>query len=141
MSITQISVIARNEPGSMAKITKTLANAGVNGIAMNTAELYEGGAVRLIVDKPEQAIEALEKAHMLVVTTQVTAVYIAPKPGSLADLLSELAVKQVDIAYMYTFPSNKDPNKAILIFKSKQNDVEHVLAKLDVQSLGLPDLI
>jgi hypothetical protein len=140
MSVTQISVIARNEPGSMAKIAKALGDAGVIGIAMSTAELYEGGAARIIVDNPNKALDALEKKGFLLATTEVTVVEIDDAPGALARLLGELAVRQIDIAYMYVFPSRRAQDKAVMVFKTKVDGVSELLRELKVKELSLDDL-
>jgi hypothetical protein len=48
--VKQISIFSENKPGKLHKITKVLAEAGVNILAINIASSNGFGVIRFIVD-------------------------------------------------------------------------------------------
>ena len=59
MQIQQISVFVENKPGRLADITETLAQGQVNIRAVSVADTSDFGILRLIVDKPQEAVRTL----------------------------------------------------------------------------------
>ena len=70
MQIQQISIFVENKSGRLAEITEALAAAKVDIRAVSIADTSDFGILRLIVDKPKEAVEAL-KACLL---------YTSPSP-------------------------------------------------------------
>lgn len=121
MQIKQLSVFIENKSGRLAEITETLARAGVDIRAISIADTSDFGILRLIVDDPERAVEALRKENMTVSLTTVIAIGIPDRPGEFAKAMRVLADANVGIEYMYAFIS-RDRNKAYVLLRVDDND-------------------
>ena len=71
MQIQQISVFVENKSGRLAEITEALAAANVDIRAVSIADTSDFGILRLIVNKPKEAVEALKAAGLTVSLTSV----------------------------------------------------------------------
>ena len=80
MQIQQLSIFVENKSGRLAEITEILGTAGVDIRAISVADTSDFGILRLIVDKPKEAVEALRAANLTVSLTSVIAVGIDDKP-------------------------------------------------------------
>lgn len=116
MSIRQLSVFVENKPGRLAEITETLAKAEVDIRAISVADTSDFGILRVIVDKPSEAVLALKEASMTVSLTDVIAVGIEDKPGSFSKSVRVLADAGLTVEYMYAFIS-RDKGKAYIIIR------------------------
>ena len=116
MGIKQISVFLENTSGRLSEVTKTLANAGINLRAISIADTEDFGILRLIADKTDEAIAALNSAGFTTGLTDVIAVEIDDVPGSLAKLMELFQKSQVNIEYLYASLEGK-MGKAVVIFK------------------------
>ena len=121
MSIKQISVFLENTTGRICEVTQTLAKAGVNLRAVSIADTADFGILRLIVDKNDEAINALTSAGFTTRETTVAAVEIEDTPGSLADLLELFQKSGINIEYLYASLEGS-VGKAVVIFKLEDND-------------------
>ena len=116
MAIKQISVFLENTTGRLSEVTATLADAQINLRAISIADTADFGILRLIVDKIDKAIDALVAAGFTTRQTDVAAVEIDDKPGSLAKLMDLFKVHKVNIEYLYASLEGQG-GKAIVIFK------------------------
>ena len=121
MEIKQISVFFENKPGRLGEVTKVLADAGINLRAISIADTAEFGILRLIVNDYEKAAEALNKANFITRVTNVAAVEIEDKPGSLAKVMDIFKTANVNIEYLYASLEGKQ-GKAVVIFKLGDHD-------------------
>jgi hypothetical protein len=124
MVIQQISIFLENKSGRLADVTRVMAQAGINLRAISIADTADFGILRVIVDKPDAALEALAKAGFTTRTTDVLALEIEDVPGSLAKIMDIFKETGVNIEYLYA-SLEKNGNKAVVIFKVE--DVEHGL--------------
>lgn len=131
--ISQITVFLENEKGRLSAMCATLGEAGIDMRALTIAETAEYGLVRLIVDQPEAALEALKAADYRAISTKVVAVKLGNRPGALASLLAKVEDLDVNIEYGYCFSSNEDC--AIDVFKVA--DVEAAVEKLEAAGYEL----
>ncbi|MDR2124515.1 MAG: amino acid-binding protein [Desulfovibrio sp.] len=115
MIIDQISVFVENNPGRLADIAGILGKAGIDMRAMSIADTAKFGILRLIVDKPREALELLRAAECVVSVTPVLAVSIKDLPGSLAVVLRVLAEAGINVEYGYAFVSRKQGNAYVVI--------------------------
>ena len=84
MQIQQISVFVENKSGRLAEITEALAAANVDIRAVSIADTSDFGILRLIVNKPKEAVEALKAAGLTVSLTSVIATGIDDQPRGFA---------------------------------------------------------
>ena len=134
MGIKQISVFLENTAGRICEVTKILADNDVNIRAINIADTATFGILRLIVDKTDMAYNALALAGFTARLTDVIAVEVEDKPGSLDTLMKILQKNMVNIEYLYA--SLKEiSGKAVVIFRLE--DMEKGLSILEENSIKM----
>ncbi len=116
MQIKQISVFLENNAGRLGEVTKVLAEADINIRAISIADTADFGILRIIVDKNLEALKALNDAGFTTRITDVVAVEIEDKPGSLAYVMEIFQKESVNIEYLYASLEGKE-GKAVVIFK------------------------
>ena len=116
MNIKQISVFLENNAGRLAEVTRVLAEAGINLRAISIADTADFGILRLIVDKCDEAQNALKNSGFTTRLTDVAAVEIEDAPGSLARVMDLFRKTSVNIEYLYASLEGK-AGKAVVIFK------------------------
>jgi len=121
MAIKQISVFLENTTGRICEVTQTLAKAGVNLRAISIADTADFGILRLIVDKTDEAVNALAAAGFTIRQTAVAAVEIEDKPGSLAALMELFQKSGINIEYLYASLEGSH-GKAVVIFKLEDHE-------------------
>jgi hypothetical protein len=136
MKIKQISIFLENRKGRLYDVCSLLGQKGVNIRALNVAETESFGILRVVVDKPEAAIEALKLADITARITDVVAVEVEDKPGGLADILKVLSDAAVNIEYMYGFVE-KSSDKALMVFRFDDVDkAAAILKKHNIKVVG-----
>ncbi|MDR0321724.1 MAG: ACT domain-containing protein [Treponema sp.] len=121
MGIKQISVFLENTTGRLSEVTKTLAAAKINLRAISIADTADFGILRLIVDKTDEAVDALNSAGFTTRQTDVVAVEIEDTPGSLAKLMEFFQKSQINIEYLYASLEGQI-GKAVVVFKLKDHE-------------------
>ncbi|HOT06647.1 MAG: hypothetical protein A4E45_00944 [Methanosaeta sp. PtaB.Bin039] len=114
--IKQISLFVENKPGRMAKVSKTLSEAGVNIRAMTVAEAGDFGVIRMVVDVPEKGYQVLKAAGFTVSMTDVLAVEMKDSPGGLYEIVDTLGTNNINVDYAYAFVTAK-AERAMLILR------------------------
>ena len=99
----QLSVFVENKVGRLSAVLDVLKENNIDISALSLADTSEYGILRLVVDKPDVAIEALKASGVMVKCTQVIAAAMDDAPGGLAYLLDLLTKANVGIEYMYAF--------------------------------------
>ncbi|MDR2355197.1 MAG: ACT domain-containing protein [Clostridiales Family XIII bacterium] len=140
MTIDQLSIFVENSPGSLAEITGVLGDAGIDLRAMSIADTKDFGILRIIVNDPARAREALRAANCVVSVTQVLAVAIEDAPGSLSRVLRVLADAGISIEYIYAFITRKKDG-AYVIFRVEDNErAVRAFAAHGVRTVGAAEL-
>jgi len=137
MSLEQISVFVENKTGKLNEVIKVLAANKLDIRAMTVADTAEFGILRLIADDTIATVTALRDAGCIVRQTQVLAVELKDRPGSLAKVLDVLAKAGVGIEYMYAFLGGKEVDQAFMIFKVAH--IDRAEATLEVAGFHLVD--
>ncbi len=99
MAVKQVTVFIGNKEGRIEKVTEVLKENDINISSLSLAESVDFGLLRLIVADPEKAKDALKAEGLSARLSDVIAVEIPNKTGSLHDLLT--ALKDFNIEYMY----------------------------------------
>ncbi len=140
MIIKQISVLIENKPGTLAELTRFLADKGVNLRALSIADTQDFGILRLICEDPDEVHEALKADGYIVSMTDVLAVELADRPGSLAAVLELLAKAGVMVEYTYAFLTTR-VGAAFMIFRVDDNaKAEQTLTKAGIRLANMRDL-
>jgi hypothetical protein len=105
-----------NKAGRIAEVTSILAEAGINIKALSIADTSDFGVLRMIVDKSEKALKALNEKGLTVGQTDVLAIEVEDKPGGLNRILNLLQQQHINVEYMYAFVQPSAQN-AVMIFR------------------------
>ncbi|NLK29327.1 MAG: amino acid-binding protein [Clostridiales bacterium] len=127
MLIKQLSVFIENRKGRLERVTETLCKHNINILSFSLADTSEYGLLRMIVSDPEFGKKVLKEEGFSAKLTDVIAVKIAQKPGTLHDVLKLLFEAELSVEYMYTL-STAGKNTSIIM---KLSDLETALATLD----------
>jgi hypothetical protein len=125
MSLKQLNVFVENKKGALVEITETLASNQVNIRALSIADTEEFGILRLIVSDVDKAVIALRDANFAVMLTDVVCISCPDVAGSLAQVLDQLAERDVFIEYMYAFAHGENAN--VVIRPNNVNKCLHAL--------------
>lgn len=127
MALKQLSVIVNNEKGQLAKVTRILADAGINLRAMSIADTEHFGILRLIVSDTEKAREALKNAGCLTQITEVVGVKIGDRPGALSDTLEILNRAEINLEYLYAFCARTEKHAYMVLRVADIEAAEKIL--------------
>jgi hypothetical protein len=127
MLVRQINVFLENQSGRLAEVTRTLGQNSIDIRALYIADTTEYGILRMILDKPEQAVDVLTKAGFTVSSTPVIALAIADKPGTLDHALSILSDGSLSLEYLYAYVGRASDDAVVVI---RVRDPELALSKL-----------
>ena len=119
MKVEQISVFLENRAGRLLAVTRLLGEHGINIRALSLADTSDFGILRLIVDQPGAARNALDEAGFTLSVTSVIAVDVPDEPGGLAGVLERLHAHGINVEYMYAFVE-RTTGKAVLIFRFEE---------------------
>lgn len=136
MLLKQVSIFVQNKTGRMAQVARLIANLGIDIRSLYVADTSDFGIMRLIVDKPEQAMEALKAEGLAVSLTDVLAIGMEDKPGTFASVLEIFEKFSIDIEYMYAFIT-RNHNQAVIIVRVDDNMCEKSINILTESGISL----
>ena len=99
---TQFSIFLINKPGVLAGVTKALAKAKINIIAMALMDSGEHGTLRIVCDDAEKTRKVLGSAHDRWTETDVIVLELENEPGAFAGVAQKLAAAHINISYAYS---------------------------------------
>jgi hypothetical protein len=134
MKIKQISIFLENRKGRLYDVCLLLGENDINIRALNVAETESFGVLRIVVNKPENAIKIFKDAGIIAKITDVIAIEVDDRPGGLADILKVLADEDVNIEYMYGFVE-KSSDRALMVFRF--DDVDKAAAILKKHNIRI----
>ena len=113
---TQLNLTLDNEIGTLARLSRDLANGGVNLLALSAHEVdRHKGIVRLLVPNRELATRALSKAGYAFTVEEVLFVELQHRPGALAKAVEKLARARINIRYAYATASSRTRRTAAVV--------------------------
>ncbi len=117
----QLSIFLENRPGGLARVCGTLAEAGINILALSIHDTVDHAIVRLIADRPVKALLILEQLGLYIMETDVLLIELDNEPGALAEVSRKLARADINIEYAYCTATTNQKN-GCLIIKSEEPD-------------------
>jgi hypothetical protein len=115
MLVKQISVFLENKSGRLAEVTRVLGERSINISALSIADTTDFGILRLIVNRPEEAEEALKDGGFTVSCTSVIAIAVSDEPGGLAKALQAMDREAIGIEYMYAFVGKTEKEALVIL--------------------------
>ena len=131
-AVNLLAVFVENKPGQTARITKLLADAGVNICWVTIANSGSFGVMKFLVDKSDPAVRALKDKGLMVSLLEVLAVEVPDKPGSLQGVADLLGRNNINLDNCSGFVAN---NRALLVIEV--HEFAQARAILEKQGLHL----
>ena len=140
MTVQQISVFLENKPGGLAEFTKVLSDNNIDMRAMCIAETPDFGILRIIVNDVYNTVCTMKEAGYICSVTNVLAVEIPDKPGSLLHTLTVLGENNINLEYSYAFTTRKK-DVAYMILRVNDNEkAAEVLAENGIKMVDQDEL-
>ena len=140
MEITQISVFLENRKGRLNELCTLLGNNDINIMALTVADTETFGVLRMVADKPEEALKLLKDNGFTARRTRVLAVEVGNDPGGLAKIVRIFDENDANVEYMYAF-AQTITDKALLVFKIEDFDHgKEILLKNGVNLISMTDI-
>ena len=121
MLVEQIAVFLDNKVGALDKLISLLAENKINIESLNISENSDFGIVKIITDKNDEAIAILSQNGYTAKSTQLIALEVEDKPGSLKKFLDMLSSKGIQIDYIYSHTLKT--GKGQILFRTKDVDL------------------
>ena len=131
-----LSVFVVNEPGKLEKITRALTEKGLNIRAISMASTGEFGVVRVLVNDPDQGLEALKESRFTVTRRRILVALIDDRPGAMHELLVTLASAKVNVEDCYGFVIEEGRKAAIVFEVEKFPEAEKALAGTSIHLIS-----
>lgn len=103
--VRQLSVFIANEAGRVSEVTGLLGEAGINIRGFSVSDTADYGILRLVVDRPEDALASLKEHGFTVREDEVICIDLPDRPGGLAGVLKIVSEAGVNIEYVYSLVS------------------------------------
>lgn len=101
-TVRQLSVFIANEAGRVSEVTGLLGDHDINVRGFSVSDTADFGILRLIVDRPDEALVALREAGFSVREDEVVCIDLPDVPGGLANVLKIVSSAGVNIEYVYS---------------------------------------
>ena len=132
MAISQISVFVENRPGRLAD--------SIDIRALSVADTSDYGILRLIVNDPKSAVEALRSEGMTASATQVLGIIIPDEPGGLARAIKVLSDAQISVEYAYAFITPSVGNAYVIIRVEDNDKASEILKGAGIELIEQDDI-
>ena len=126
--LKQVSIYAENVKGKMLEITDVLMENNVNILGSVTNDSAEYGIVRMIVDNPTKAIEALTQKGIICKMTDVIGVEVKDEVGNLNRLLKALHDANINVDYLYLSFNRESGCPIMVLHTPDAKEVENSLS-------------
>ncbi len=112
----QLNLKLRNEPGTLARLCRDLADHGVNVLAMSAPDISaKSGPIRLLVVNSELAKRKVTDAGYSFSAEEVLYLELKNRPGSLAKAMEKLARAEINVRYSYVTAHTKARKTAVVV--------------------------
>jgi hypothetical protein len=126
---TQLTLSLVSRPGTLATLTRTLADAGVNILALSAAETSGRGKIRLLVNDPVKARRALRKAKYRATEQPVFALRLRNKPGALARVAARLAKERINVRSIYATTAGRGAAGVVVTVGGNPSKARRILGR------------
>jgi hypothetical protein len=117
----EVALRLPNEIGALNGIAKTLADKGINILAVSAWVEGDEAVVRLLTDEAARVVDALKAQHDGVREVDVVIAEVPHKPGMLRRITDTLAQNDIDIHHLYA-TSGATQDQCLVVFGTAHND-------------------
>ena len=135
MYIKQVSVFIENREGRLREVLDVLKKENVSIVSMSLADTSEYGLLRLLVNRPEDAMTGFQKNGFSAILTDVLGIRLAHRAGRLQELLDVICRANINIEYMYGLSTGTD-DASVVIKASDLEKAAEVLKETDVELIS-----
>ncbi len=129
--VKQLTILLENKPGALAQACSELATKDINILAMSVLDTIDSGLIRMVVSDPARAKKVLEGSGLNVIETDVLALEMTDKPGTLAEIARQLYKARIHIEYAYvSVPPDKGKSLGIFWVSNLKKASEILEAKV-----------
>jgi hypothetical protein len=128
MVIKQLSVFIENTKGRLERVTEALTEHNINIASFSLADTSEYGLLRMIVSDPEKGRKVLKEEGFSAMLTDVIAVKIEQRPGTLHQVLKYLSDADISVEYMYTLATAGRDTSIIMKLSDLKEGLEHLIS-------------
>lgn len=122
----EVVVRMQNEIGALDGLAKTVAEKGINVLAVSAWVEGAEAVIRLVTDDTVRVLDALRAQHRDTREADVLVTEAPHKPGMLRHITEKLAQGGIDIHYLYATGSARQEH-ALVVFATSHNDRAIVL--------------
>lgn len=126
----QLSIALENQPGRLARVSRLLADHGINIEAISVIDNVEQGMVRMLTSDPAAARQHVESSGFPVVEAEVLAIYTTDRLGRLALIAEALAGSGINIEYAYATVDHHGAQTLLVLKTSRPKKAREILAAL-----------
>ena len=140
MSVKEIDLLLKNEPGQLSLVSEILGSNGVNIIAFYAYSKGDEGGLKFVANDPERAITVLQSRGYKMNVVEVIACETPNHPGGLNSILKPIKKEGINVDYVYPCLSSQGTNgEAILILGVASKDRERTISVLKENWINLID--
>lgn len=111
----EFAIRMEDRPGTLGKVSRALADRGVNILAFQSFPTEGKALTRIVVDNPTAAKKVLDSERLTYTEAEVAQVKLLHRPGELARAASRLGEAKININYGYC-GAEPSTNVPLLIF-------------------------
>ena len=136
MYIKQITVFVENKSGRLSEILDTLAQNDIDISALSLADTTDFGLLRMIVNKPDDALKVLGDHGVIAKITDVLAIAVSDTAGGLSSALKVLSGEGLAIEYMYAFVGKSGSDALVVVRTDDQKKASEVCEKNGIKTVS-----
>lgn len=125
---TQLSIFLDNRPGTLARACQSLAQQGVNILAMCIADTIDHAVVRMVVNDAKKAVKILEGLRLALQERDVILMDVPNQLGAMAAIAQKLAAAGINLEYAYCASTPSQTSGALVL---RTNNIEETIDVLE----------
>lgn len=140
MLLKQVSVFVENKSGKLFEILKLLGDNNIDISALSIADTTDYGILRLVLNKPNKAVEILKENNFIVKIHDVIAIRIDNKPGGLVSALDLLRSNNIEISYLYAFVASLGNSASVMLKVDELEKARELFKDNDIEMIKAEDI-
>jgi hypothetical protein len=125
----ELNVFVENRPGRLRSVAEVLSQSKINVRTMTLQDRGEFGLMKLIVNKPDDALLALQDKGFACALKDILAIELKDKPGSFLKLADLLYTHKVNVLDAYGFVIGSGKQAVFCVEVKKMDAISKILKK------------
>ncbi len=133
-TIRQFTVFSENRGSQLIELLKRFEHTGVRIVALSVADVADCSLIRLLLNRPEDGREILERAGLAIIETELLGVELPDDHRSLIEVCKALVQANIEIIQAYPLLVRPRGRPVVAFMLS---DIETALQTLDLRRFGM----